>query len=231
MDSTNNYALRRVHEGLALDHTAIFAHDQYAGKGQRGKTWTGEEQLNLALSVILHPSPLQPRQQFLLSASVATAGHRFLKKYLGEETSIKWPNDLYWQDRKAGGILIENVIQGNQWKWAVIGIGINVNQTSFSSTLANPVSMKQITGREFKPLALARELAEEILESFERLSSGGEEEILDTYRGHLYRKNKPTRFRKGTRVFEGTVKDVTTDGRLVVGEEMFEWGEIEWVIN
>ena len=105
VDSTNNYARSLIHEGLAQHGTAIFAYEQVAGKGQHGKVWISEKDANIILSMVLRPQPLLLTQQFMLSACMAVAVHDFFMKYAGEATKIKWPNDLYWQDRKAGGVL------------------------------------------------------------------------------------------------------------------------------
>ena len=80
----------------------------------------------------------------------------FFNFYAIDETSIKWPNDIYWRDRKAGGILIENILQGKKWKFAIVGIGININQTLFPASLPNPVSLKQITGKTFNVVELGK---------------------------------------------------------------------------
>ena len=111
VDSTNNYAMAQAQEGLASHGAVYFAMEQTAGKGQRGKKWFSIPGENIALSAILQEMPLLVTNQFLLSASIALASYDFLKKYSGNENiCIKWPNDLYWQDRKAGGILIESFI-------------------------------------------------------------------------------------------------------------------------
>ena len=110
VDSTNNYARGQIHAGLAQHGMAFFAHDQVAGKGQRGKVWATEKEANIIISLLVKPKPMQLAQQFQLSACMAVALHEFFTKYAGEDTKIKWPNDLYWQDRKAGGMLIESVV-------------------------------------------------------------------------------------------------------------------------
>src|SRR6187397_1554210 len=148
--------------GEAQHGLAIFSHEQTAGKGQRGKNWVSEKDANIALSILLNPLPLSVPDQFKLSVCIAVSTWEFFSQYAGDETRIKWPNDLYWRDRKAGGVLIENVIgrwdpiaiglgsgveKSEAWKWSVIGIGININQTAFSPDLPNPVSLKQITGK------------------------------------------------------------------------------------
>ena len=110
VDSTNNYALTQLHAGLTQHGTAFFAHEQIAGKGQRGKIWTAPNGSSIIISIVINPQPLQLTQQFQLSACMALSVCEFFRHYTGEATTIKWPNDLYWYDRKAGGILIENII-------------------------------------------------------------------------------------------------------------------------
>ncbi|RYZ30418.1 MAG: biotin--[acetyl-CoA-carboxylase] ligase, partial [Chitinophagaceae bacterium] len=131
VESTNNYATGMVHEGMAQHGMVVFSHYQSKGKGQHNKTWLGEVGKNIAMSVVLQPPALALSQSFLISMATALGVQRFFSKYAGSETKVKWPNDLYWRDRKAGGILIENIVLGSEWKAAVIGIGVNINQTSF----------------------------------------------------------------------------------------------------
>lgn len=239
VDSTNNYALTQIHAGLAQHGTAFFAHDQLAGKGQRGKVWASEKDASLILSVLINPQTIQVSQQFQFSACVALSVCEFFSHYTGKGTSIKWPNDLYWYDRKAGGILIENVI-GNKkpadtvsWLWAVVGIGININQVLFPDELNNPVSLRQITGRNFNPVELSKELCAILEKNFKQLITNGFEDIYNAYLSHLYKKNESVKLKKGNRVFKATIKSVLPTGELLVQhalEESFRSGEIEWVI-
>ena len=149
VESTNIYAMQMAHARLASPGTVYFAWEQTAGKGQRQKSWKSEPGQNLILSAVTTPEVAFRENQFRLSCSAALACRDFFSKYAGDETTIKWPNDLYWRDRKAGGILIENIIRGIHWEYAIIGIGININQTFFDPSLPNPVSLKQITGKNF----------------------------------------------------------------------------------
>jgi BirA family transcriptional regulator, biotin operon repressor / biotin---[acetyl-CoA-carboxylase] ligase len=247
VDSTNNYARQQIKAADLPElpdgqhppqhGMAYFAHDQVAGKGQRGKTWTSQKGANIALSILVKPTGLPLELQFQLSACAAISVQEFLAKYTGEESKIKWPNDLYWQDRKAGGILIESVVGAKEgaasWLWAIVGIGINVNQTSFPADLPNPVSLKQITGKSFEPVLLAKELHKIFLTNYELLITQGFDTIYDSYHKSLYKKGQTVRFKKGNRSFEGVVKQVTRQGKLVLQhsfEEEFDFGEIEWVI-
>lgn len=233
VDSTNNYALAQVHAGLAQHGAVFFTHEQWAGKGQRGKTWVAERDSSLIVSAVIDPKPLLITQQFQLSACAATAFCEFFNKYAGNDTCIKWPNDIYWQDRKAGGILIENVIgAGGNWQWAVIGVGININQASFSGELKNPVSLRQITGKSFDTVELAKELCSILDRRFQGLIQEGFAETYQFYNDHLYKKDKTVRFKKGARTFEALVKSVSIEGQLIVQhatEEAFDWGSVEWV--
>lgn len=248
VDSTNNYALTQLRAGLAHHGTAFFAHEQLAGKGQRGKSWMAVKNSSLILSVVVKPRPLSIGQQFQLSACTGVAAMELLRKYAGNEVTLKWPNDLYWRDRKAGGILIENIIgtksadEGHafidtpshgEWQWAIIGIGININQENFAADLKNPVSIKQITGQHLQPVTLARELCQKINFYFNELVLNGFDGIYQQYLAGLYKKNKKVRLKKGSRVFEAVIKKVTPTGQLIVAhgiEESFDFGEIEWVM-
>lgn len=258
VDSTNNYAFKQLHAGLAQHGTAYFAREQVAGKGQRGKTWTAPLDSSLILSIIVNPVPLSINQQFQWSVCVAVAVCEFFSRYAGSATRIKWPNDLYWQDRKAGGILIENIIGGQrtqpgssvspehstnqgrgdegsnaQWLWSVAGIGININQESFPGSLKNPVSLKQIIGYDLDPAQLARELCSMLDDNLNTLKNGGFELIYSTYETLLYKRGETIRLKKENRAFEARLITVSRQGKLVVQhgvEEQFDFGSVEWVI-
>ena len=250
VDSTNKYAMGLVHrdllpdgQGEAQHGMAIFAHEQTAGKGQRGKSWASQKGLNIALSILLNPYPLSVPDQFKLSVCIAVSAGELFSKYAGDETKIKWPNDIYWRDRKAGGILIENIIQSSQsavgsrwlsgWQWAVIGIGLNINQTDFDPDLPNPVSLKQITGKNYEPIELAKELCSIIEKNYQSLIAGNFMILFNKYQIHLYKKDEKVKLKKGTRVFETTIKGVSETGQLITQhsiEESFDFGEVEWIL-
>lgn len=234
VDSTNNYAMAKVHAGMAKHGNAWFCSQQTEGKGQRGKVWqTGEEQ-NIALSVILKPKLLNISYPFQLSVAVALASFDFFSSYAGDETHIKWPNDIYWRDRKAGGVLIENKFSGQDWKWAVVGIGVNINQTQFDNALMNPVSLMQITGKSFDPAQLAKELHQLILKRANELLTKSYEMMLEEYNRHLYKIHQSVRLKKDNMVFETEVRGVSPQGQLLTADAMerhFEFGEVEWVIQ
>ena len=232
VDSTNNYAMGMVHAGLAKHGMSWFAEVQTAGKGQRGKTWKGAPKENIALSIALQPKKLYSGHKFALSMAIALASFDLFSTYAPDETKIKWPNDLYWRDRKAGGILIENVFQGNNWKWAVAGIGININQSEFDPSLSNPVSLSQITGHDHEILGLAKQLYDLVMKRFNELTHRDSFELSKEYNQHLYKLNASVRLKKESRIFETTVKEVSLEGQLITVDAMehhFDFGEVEWL--
>ena len=238
VDSTNKYAMGFVHDYHMTEGQyepqhgmAIFAHEQTAGKGQRGKSWASEKGANIALSILLNPYPLKVSDQFKLSVCVSTSVHKFFSKYAGDETSIKWPNDLYWRDRKAGGILIENQIRGQHWQWAVVGIGININQTTFDPTLTNPVSLKQITGKTFDPVQLAKELCTYLTQRVHQLINHPFSALLEEYNRCLFKRNEVVQLKRLNTRFTCTILGVNEVGELLVKDgpaDRFVFGEVSW---
>ncbi len=233
VDSTNIYAIDKVQANLAAHGSAFFANSQYAGKGQRGKSWISENGSNIILSVVIDPSFLLINQQFSLSVMASLAVYDFFSSYAGEETKIKWPNDLFWRDRKTGGILIDNHIKGTKWQYSVIGIGININQTKFSPLIQQAVSLKQITGKKYNPVELAKELCQHLDKRFEALKNGAHAQQLAEYNLHLYKKGETVRFKKENIAFSASVELVNEIGELFVKDglqDRFNFGEIVWIV-
>ncbi len=233
VNSTNNYAMAKVHAGMASHGMVWFTHEQTDGKGQRGKSWEMEPCKNIAMSLVLETGQLSATQQFYLSAAIALACFDFFAGYAGGETKIKWPNDLYWRDRKAGGILIENIFHGKQWKWAIAGIGVNVNQTKFGSGIKNPVSLKQITGKEFNTVNAAKELYALLMKNVETLNADSAGTVIENYNKHLYKLNEDVELKKNGINFKTVIKGVSSQGRLLTIDAIdrtFDFGEVEWVL-
>ena len=231
VDSTNNYAMAQAHAGKAFHGNVYFAHEQTTGRGQRGKKWISATGENIMMSIVLEPKRLCINEQFRLSACMALACYDLLNKYLPDEIFIKWPNDLYFRDRKAGGILIENIISGQNWKYAIIGIGMNINQTKFDKRLPNPVSLKQATGRTFDVIEMATQLCSCIEKRYYRLESGKTEDVIAEYNRYLYKRNNLVRLKKGNEIIEAIIKEVSRQGKLITvdkEERVFDFGEVVW---
>lgn len=218
--------------GRSIDGSAYFALDQQQGKGQREKTWTSRPGENIILSVVKSCTDFQLHQQFPLSCAVALACFDLFSAYAGDETRIKWPNDIFWRDRKAGGILIENAIRSSKWDKAIIGMGINVNQTSFQGIAQKAVSLKQITGKTFDPIALAKELCGYLDNRFSMLQQHSFDHLLSAFNQHLYKRNETVQFKKHNVLFHATVKQVNREGHLMIDhgiEEAVTLGEVTWM--
>ncbi len=233
VDSSNNYAMRQIQAQMAEHGTAYFAHYQTSGKGQRGKIWNAQPGDNITLSCILEPNTLSIDNKFVISAFIALACYDFCNMLVKDDMSIKWPNDIYWKDRKAGGILIENVLQGKEWKYAVAGIGLNINQTLFSDELSNPVSIKQITGKYYDPIGLAKELCQYINLRWEMMLNGKQSQLLQEYNSHLYKLGEMNTFKMDQNYFTAKVKGVNQQGELIIDngkESAIPHGVVEWVL-
>lgn len=214
VDSTNNYAMARIAEGPVQEGTTWFAWRQTSGKGQRGRRWESEPGENIMLSVILKPLTLRPSEQFMLSASVALALRDLVGGYTSRPVTIKWSNDIYIGDKKTGGILIENVIRGNAWSYAIVGIGLNVNQVRFPSHLPNPGSLREVTGVRYDVLEVAGELCKFLGKRYLQLTAERFPLVLSEYAASLYRLGQTQRFQRGQEIFSATIEGVEKDGRL-----------------
>jgi BirA family biotin operon repressor/biotin-[acetyl-CoA-carboxylase] ligase len=232
VDSTNNYAMAQIHAGTALHGTSYFAYEQFSGKGRRAKTWQSEKGKNIILSIILNTGFLAVYQQFHLNVAISVACIDFFNKYTNNST-IKWPNDLYWNDSKAGGLLVENVIRGASWQWAVVGIGININQRNFQNDLPNPVSLSQITGEMYDVVQLAKELHSYVMARFEELKKDGAGNLFSLYNHFLYKRDVQVRLKKDNIVFDTEILGVDDQGQLLtkdVMERSFSFNEVEWLL-
>jgi BirA family biotin operon repressor/biotin-[acetyl-CoA-carboxylase] ligase len=230
VDSTNNYAMARIHEGLASDGLVCLARHQWAGKGQRGKTWLDEPGQNLIMSLVIEPGTLILSQQFLFSAAVALGILYFTQSIKQDNWSIKWPNDIYWSDRKAAGILIETVVRGENWPFAVAGVGMNLNQDHFPSELPNTVSLKQITGNHYDPVAFAKDLVPSIQNNISILRKDPIQ-ILSAFNQSLYKINQTVSLKKGDGMLRTCLKGVDDKGYLLTDHGSFTIGEVEFAFD
>ncbi|GAA4310252.1 biotin--[acetyl-CoA-carboxylase] ligase [Compostibacter hankyongensis] len=235
VDSTNNYAMACcAGEAAVAEGTTYFAHRQTAGRGQRGRRWSAEAGENITLSVVLRPESKALPEPFLLNAAMALGTLDFFRQAAGEKACIKWSNDLYWDDRKAGGLLIENSWRGGRWQYAVVGIGININQVVFPTDLPNPVSLRQITGQAAPVVPLARELCRCLDRRYQQLRPGHYERVMSDYTRSLYRLDQPALYEVENETFEGIIRGVAPDGRLLLERGntrlQLDFGAVRFVI-
>ena len=158
---------------------------QTAGRGQAGNTWESQEGKNLLFSALLRYDNIRATEQWRLSMLVPLALWDVLAKYLpADRLTIKWPNDIYYDNQKLVGILIENALAGQYIGHSIAGIGLNINQVQWISNAPNPISMKQITGQEYEPEALMNEW----IAAMQQWEDCSTEQLYQAYYQHLYRR-------------------------------------------
>jgi BirA family biotin operon repressor/biotin-[acetyl-CoA-carboxylase] ligase len=188
VDSTNRFAMKELEEHLLPEGCLIVTSDQYAGRGMGQNQWESEPGKNLTFSVVLYPDFLKLDKQFMLNKMVSLALYDFVSKLLGKkQVRIKWPNDLYIGDSKVAGILINNILRGTTFISSVVGIGINMNQELFISDAPNPVSLKNITGRDYDLDRCLTDLCQKLDQRYNTLKKGQFVELDEDYHAHLYR--------------------------------------------
>jgi len=216
--STNALLWEMLHEKSLPEGMVVYTDFQSSGKGQIGNSWESEAGKNLLFSMVLFPHQIPPDQLFLLSQLVSVAIKDVLDRYC-KYISIKWPNDIYWNDKKLAGILIENSFQGNKIKAVVTGIGLNVNQMIFFSDAPNPVSLKQISGKSLNRKHLLNEICQHILDLYATLDV---EKIRNKYAESLYRKDGFHSYCTENETFQAKISDIHPDGQLELETESGE---------
>ena len=190
---------------------------QSAGKGQTGNSWEAEREKNLLFSMVLYPQRIPLDELFLISQIVSLAIKQALDKYTNY-IEVKWPNDIYWQNKKLAGILIENSFQANKVK-TVIGIGLNVNQKTFYSDAPNPVSLLQITDSSLNREQLQNAISENILEMYREMNT---DFIRKEYSAMLYRREGFHPYKTEAETFKAKIVTVHPDGKLELETEAGE---------
>lgn len=216
--STNNYLADLCNRQPVSDMTSVYTTFQSAGRGQRGNTWESEAGANLLFSFVVFPTFLEAHRQFLLSQVSALALQEVLSAYTPDIT-IKWPNDIYWKDRKLCGTLIENDLTGTCISRSISGTGVNLNQEHFSECIPNPVSLFQITGKRYEQSVILEQLLERSAFYYEMLKSGRTQPIADRYKEVLYRRDGLYPYQDATGVFHARIVDIEPTGKLILEDE------------
>ena len=185
LDSTNNEA-RRVLD--ALDNLSVIAAvGQSAGRGQGNHTWFASPGKNITATIVLKPENLSAGDYLFVTRVTTLALLSYLREH-GVQARIKWPNDIWVEDRKICGILIENIIDGNRMKACLIGIGLNINEEGWPENLPNPVSLKELTGKEYDVRQELQQLVGQISRHSEMLlSSDGRNYLEQEFSRYVFR--------------------------------------------
>lgn len=228
LPSTNDYVKEQLANSKPFEEgTVIMANEQTEGRGQRGSVWKSAKGENLTFSYLLKPDFLSASSQFLLTCSVSLGLVKFLKQYI-PHVFIKWPNDIMAGNKKICGILIENTLRGQDIKNSVVGIGLNVNQTEFSSLISQATSLKKETGatENFNRELLLKNLLHFLSEEYYMLKSSPPEKILKEYNDFLFMKHRCNVFLVENQKVEAFLLDVEEDGylRLKIGGEIKKYG-------
>jgi len=234
VDSTNNFLKNLLSNSKPLpEGTVIMAESQFAGRGQQENKWHSEPGKNLTFSILFKPSFLGVLNQFDLTRAISLGVFDALEPILGDRLKIKWPNDIYYGDRKLGGMLIENIVQGGQIKNAVIGIGLNINQENFEAGTSNAISIKQILQTDYDLRILLSEICNHIEAYYLNLKAGKIDFLRNEYLKRLYWLNENKSFKNNENVFEGKITNVKDNGLLVVQiddkETAYNLKEIEFL--
>lgn len=238
-DSTSNYIKSHLSE---LDNqpenvklVVAYSDFQTAGRGQGTNHWESERGKNLLFSILCHPVWVPIQSQFLISEAIALSIRDALSAYV-DDITIKWPNDIYWKDKKISGTIIENSLQGGHIKDCVVGTGVNVNQQEFHSDAPNPVSLYQIIGKESDRKILLKDIVTRFQSYLDDIRNGSYEKIVSFYMSFLYRSHGFFPFRDKDGEFEAAIVEVEDDGHLILRDKgdvirSYAFKEVEFIIN
>lgn len=214
--------------------TAIYTSYQSEGKGQRGNKWESEDGANLLFSVLIYPKNLHAKNFFIISQITALALYEVLSEYTND-ISIKWPNDIYWKDKKLCGTLIENDLNGVFIEKSISGSGVNLNQTIFISDAPNPVSLKQITGNDYNAEYMLHKILGVISKYTDMMEQGETDYIREKYFNALYRKDGFHQYKDKNGLFKARIINIEYDGRFILEDingktREYLFKEVEYII-
>lgn len=218
INSTNFYSSELIKNKIINQETIVFAYKQTDGKGLGNNKWLSEPFKNILMSIITFLE-IRVTDFFKLNLIVSLAVIEYLK-LLGVKAKIKWPNDIYVNNQKVCGILIENNISGNFISYSIIGIGLNVNQVYFDESIPNPVSLKIITGIDYNIKEQIKVLGEIVLQKIKQNKNAAFEILKNEYLKVLFLYNEYTEFQDNSNKFKGKIIDIENNGHIVI--EKFE---------
>ncbi len=227
--STNDHAMSLLRSSSLPEGTVIYAVDQYGGRGQRGNTWQSEAGKNCTMSIVLQPKWAGNDTQFFFNKAMALAVSSTLQSWL-PSAKLKWPNDIFVEDRKIAGILIENLFSGQRLKHSVVGIGVNVNQSSFGPGLKSATSMRNEMGKEIELQPFIQQLCQQVEWQYMRFQQGSFAAIQSDYLGNLYRLEEDHYYQTKEGRVLARIIDVNAQGQLVLqsnsGQRCYNFKEV-----
>lgn len=212
--STNSLAVQCLDKTNLPAGTVVITDHQYQGRGQRGRVWHSEPNKNLTFSVVLYPTFLAAQQSFALNIITTLAIQHVLALYIPNGLSIKWPNDIYYQEKKLGGILIENMLEKHKLKTSIIGIGLNVNQVHF--TLPAATSLSLVCQHTFSLQQLLAQILARLESNYLQLQAQDMAPLQAAYLEHMYWVDEIHVFQDENHTFQGKIKGIDAVGRLMI---------------
>jgi BirA family biotin operon repressor/biotin-[acetyl-CoA-carboxylase] ligase len=207
-------ALQAIRQKEVYEGSILITNHQTRGKGQRGNSWETKPGENLTFSLVLQPQFLDLSEQFLLNMAVSNAIRQVMQEYI-PQLQVKWPNDLVVPGTgKIGGILIENLVGSKGWEYAVVGIGLNINQREFSSSQATSLSL--VTGSSYSLEELFKLLITQVEQAYISLKRGKIELLKQEYLRHLYLIDQWALFRVGEQTLEGRIIGLSDSSNLLL---------------
>jgi BirA family biotin operon repressor/biotin-[acetyl-CoA-carboxylase] ligase len=233
VDSTNNYTATLI-SGNVPEGTVVITREQTAGRGQRANSWVSEAGKNLTVTYVLRPKFLRISDQFILNKAIALAVNKAIQHFVPQfDVRIKWPNDIFLQNKKVAGILLETSLQGGHIVSCLAGIGINVNQKHFQAESGNPISLNEVLGAELNLDDVLNALSENLEVIYLKLKASKFENIDSSYNSLLWKKGEMHTFYQDGIPFNALVKCVDTQGCLRLLDEknqelIFAHGSVQW---
>ncbi len=235
-ESTNLYLKQQLTDTSVEEFTVIVADFQTKGRGQMGNSWHSENGQNLLFSLLIFPDKVAANEQFVISQIVSIALVEVLLEYISD-VSIKWPNDIYYGDKKIAGILIENNLIGKTIESSIIGVGLNVNQSSFPQYLENPSSLNIITSKIFDIDVILSKFMHNFMSLYENLRNESRLNIEHTYMKLLYRRNGYHWYADDKGLFKAKIEKVASTGHLWLNVEnefvprVYAFKEVRFIID
>lgn len=234
VSSSNDHLKKLTVEEEIPEGFVLLTNFQTNGRGLGKNSWESEAGKNLTFSLLLRPEFLKAEDMFLISKTISLGIIDYLNS-LDRCFTIKWPNDIYYCNKKVGGILIENQLLGNKLNYSIVGVGINLNQEVFHSDAPNPISLKKILKKSINKTACLKGILDQITIWYEMLSDGHYDKINQLYFDNLFRNKGYHDYSANNHTFMAKIKAVHNDGQLVVktqegDEKQFYFKEVEFVL-
>ncbi len=234
-DSTNRF----LHDYLPeTDNDLVVAVARYqtAGRGQACNSWESEPGENLLFSILVQNISVPPARQFIISMAMAVALKDCLTEIVGSGISVKWPNDIYWRDKKISGTLIETAVCRHGIRRCIIGTGVNINQETFRSDAPNPVSLRNILGHEVEMRTILDDIIDRFCRYMGMIENGNGSSVVATYHSALYRREGFHAYSDADGGFVAETVGVEESGRLLLRDtegrlRKYFFKEVKFIIN